>query len=111
MFADPRAKMMGTSLQDNYLIETEACGKVTRITPLPDAVPGSQVFGWAWDTRENNQGKGIVVTDANNRIVGWGLVGYPTDVAVALGMSRNAVYVAKCRVLKRLRHELNGMIK
>ncbi len=33
----------------------------------------------------------------------------PAEVAVELGMSRGAVYVAKSRVLKRLRDELDGL--
>jgi RNA polymerase sigma-70 factor (ECF subfamily) len=36
--------------------------------------------------------------------------GRPADeVARQLGMSRNAVYIAKCRVLRRLRQELDGL--
>jgi RNA polymerase sigma-70 factor (ECF subfamily) len=32
------------------------------------------------------------------------------EVAAELGISRNAVYVAKCRVLRRLRQELEGLL-
>ena len=32
------------------------------------------------------------------------------DVAAALGISRNAVHVAKCRVLRRLKQELSGFL-
>jgi len=32
------------------------------------------------------------------------------EVAAELGLSRNAVYVAKCRVLRRLRQELHGLL-
>ena len=32
------------------------------------------------------------------------------DVARDLGMSENAVYIAKCRVLRRLRRELAGLV-
>lgn len=32
------------------------------------------------------------------------------EVAAELGLSRNAVYVAKCRVLRRLRQELQGLL-
>jgi RNA polymerase sigma-70 factor (ECF subfamily) len=32
------------------------------------------------------------------------------EVAAELGLSRNAVYIAKCRVLRWLRHELWGML-
>ena len=35
----------------------------------------------------------------------------PADVAAELGLSRNAVYVARCRVLERLRHELDGLLE
>ncbi len=31
------------------------------------------------------------------------------DVAAELGLSEGAVYVAKCRVLRRLRQELDGL--
>jgi RNA polymerase sigma-70 factor (ECF subfamily) len=31
------------------------------------------------------------------------------DVARELGISENAVYIARCRVLRRLRHELGGL--
>jgi RNA polymerase sigma-70 factor (ECF subfamily) len=34
----------------------------------------------------------------------------PVDVATELGLSRNAVYVARCRVLERLRNELQGLL-
>ena len=38
--------------------------------------------------------------------------GRPSDeVARALGMSENAVYIAKCRVLRRLRQELSGLVE
>ena len=83
MFADPRAKLMGTRLQDSYLIETQTCGRITKRTPLPDAVPGWRLYGWAWDVQNNQQGKGIVVSNAENRIIGWGRVGYPTNLDVA----------------------------
>jgi RNA polymerase sigma-70 factor (ECF subfamily) len=32
------------------------------------------------------------------------------DVAAELGISEGAVYVAKCRVLRRLRQELKGLL-
>jgi RNA polymerase sigma-70 factor (ECF subfamily) len=32
-----------------------------------------------------------------------------TDVARELGISENAVYIARCRVLRHLRHELGGL--
>lgn len=35
----------------------------------------------------------------------------PSDVAQELGISENAVYVAKCRVLRKLRQELSGLIE
>jgi RNA polymerase sigma-70 factor (ECF subfamily) len=39
-----------------------------------------------------------------------GVVGRPAaEVAAELGMSENAVYIAKCRVLRRLREELQGL--
>jgi RNA polymerase sigma-70 factor (ECF subfamily) len=39
-----------------------------------------------------------------------GMVGRPAaEVAAELGMSENAVYIAKCRVLRRLREELQGL--
>jgi RNA polymerase sigma-70 factor (ECF subfamily) len=39
-----------------------------------------------------------------------GVVGRPAaEVAAELGVSENAVYVAKCRVLRRLREELQGL--
>lgn len=34
----------------------------------------------------------------------------PADVARDLGVSENAVYIARCRVLRRLRQELNGLV-
>lgn len=34
----------------------------------------------------------------------------PGDVAAELGISRNAVYVARCRVLRRLHEELDGLL-
>jgi RNA polymerase sigma-70 factor (ECF subfamily) len=38
--------------------------------------------------------------------------GRPTaEVAVELGISANAVYVAKCRVIRRLRQELIGLVE
>jgi RNA polymerase sigma-70 factor (ECF subfamily) len=37
--------------------------------------------------------------------------GRPTaEVAAELGISENAVYIAKCRVLRRLRRELDGLL-
>jgi RNA polymerase sigma-70 factor (ECF subfamily) len=33
------------------------------------------------------------------------------EVARELGITENAVYVAKCRVLRRLRHELTGLVE
>ncbi|MGH7139238.1 MAG: hypothetical protein ACREHD_26125, partial [Pirellulales bacterium] len=33
------------------------------------------------------------------------------DVGLELGMSEGAIYVAKCRVLRRLRQELAGMLE
>jgi RNA polymerase sigma-70 factor (ECF subfamily) len=44
----------------------------------------------------------------------WGLVvegRSAADVGRELGISPNAVYIAKCRVLQRLRQELNGLIE
>ena len=35
----------------------------------------------------------------------------PAEVAEELGLSRNAVYVARCRVLERLRAELDGLLE
>jgi RNA polymerase sigma-70 factor (ECF subfamily) len=35
----------------------------------------------------------------------------PVEVASELGISENAVYVAKCRVLRRLRQELSGLLE
>lgn len=35
----------------------------------------------------------------------------PADVARELGISENAVYIAKCRVLRRLREELSGLVE
>jgi RNA polymerase sigma-70 factor (ECF subfamily) len=34
----------------------------------------------------------------------------PRDVAVELGISQNAIYIAKCRVLRRLCQELRGLM-
>lgn len=34
-----------------------------------------------------------------------------TEVAQELGISENAVYIAKCRVLRRLRQALNGLVE
>ncbi len=34
-----------------------------------------------------------------------------TEVARALGISENAVYIARCRVLRRLRQELGGLME
>jgi RNA polymerase sigma-70 factor (ECF subfamily) len=36
---------------------------------------------------------------------------YPADVAADLGITTNAVYKAKSRVLHRLRHELGDLIE
>ncbi|MCH8275875.1 MAG: hypothetical protein IH851_13930 [Armatimonadetes bacterium] len=80
MFADRRAKLMGQPLRDHYLVKPETCGRVTEHTSLPDAVPGWRLFGGAWDVQTNRQGKGIVVADSDDHIVGWGLVGYPTKL-------------------------------
>lgn len=80
MFADRRAKLMGQPLRDHYLVESETCGHVTERTSLPDAISGWRLFGWAWDVQTNRQGKGIVVADSDENIVGWGLVGYPTKL-------------------------------
>ena len=33
------------------------------------------------------------------------------DVAVDLGVTENAIYVAKCRILRRLREELDGLLE
>ena len=33
------------------------------------------------------------------------------DVARELGLSENAVYIARCRVLRRLRQELSGLVE
>jgi RNA polymerase sigma-70 factor (ECF subfamily) len=33
------------------------------------------------------------------------------EVALELGISENAVYIARCRVLRRLRHELGGLVE
>ncbi len=33
------------------------------------------------------------------------------DVARELGITENAVYIARCRVLRRLRHELGGLVE
>jgi RNA polymerase sigma-70 factor (ECF subfamily) len=39
-----------------------------------------------------------------------GVIGRPAaEVAAELGVSENAVYIAKCRVLRRLREELQGL--
>jgi RNA polymerase sigma-70 factor, ECF subfamily len=35
----------------------------------------------------------------------------PAEVARALGISENAVYIARCRVLRRLRQELGGLVE
>jgi RNA polymerase sigma-70 factor (ECF subfamily) len=35
----------------------------------------------------------------------------PEEVARELGVSENAVYLAKCRVLRRLRQELTGLVE
>jgi RNA polymerase sigma-70 factor (ECF subfamily) len=35
----------------------------------------------------------------------------PAEVATELGLSRNAVYVARCRILERLRCELDGLLE
>lgn len=43
----------------------------------------------------------------------WGVVaeGRPAaDVAAELGMSENAVHIARCRVVRRLRQELQGLL-
>ena len=34
-----------------------------------------------------------------------------TEVARELGTSENAVYIARCRVLSRLRQELGGLVE
>jgi RNA polymerase sigma-70 factor, ECF subfamily len=40
------------------------------------------------------------------------VVGRPSpEVAAELGITENAVYIAKCRVLRRLRHELSGLVE
>jgi len=35
----------------------------------------------------------------------------PDEVARELGISENAVYIARCRVLRQLRHELSGLVE
>lgn len=85
------------------------------LTGLP--APDGEVAFWEVEYRRHLVGRALRVMRAEFRPTTWracwGLVveGRPAvEVAAELGVSENAVYIAKGRVLRRLRQELEGLI-
>ncbi|HEX7378258.1 MAG TPA: sigma-70 family RNA polymerase sigma factor [Pirellulales bacterium] len=82
---------------------------------LPD--PGGDEEFWEQEHRQRLVARALEVMQAEFEEPTWRACwecvacGRPAcEVAAELGISRNAVYVAKCRVLRRLRQELDGML-
>lgn len=90
----------------------------TEAHPVLDQVPaeerddGSSSTG---DSRLLRRALGLIRSEFEDRTwqAFWRLAienQVPADVAADVGMTANSVYVAKCRVLRRLREELDGLV-
>jgi RNA polymerase sigma-70 factor (ECF subfamily) len=90
-------------------------GEELDLAELPD--PNTDEQFWEREHREQLVARALTVMKAEFEESTWRACwesivrGRPVnDVAAELGVSRNAVYVAKCRVLRRLRQELSGLL-
>src|SRR5207248_3916108 len=89
-----------------------------RTAPLPEPADphGGEAF-WEAEYRRELIGRALEVMRAEFQPTTWKACwefvacGRPAaEVAAELGISENAVYIAKCRVLRRLRQELAGLL-
>jgi RNA polymerase sigma-70 factor (ECF subfamily) len=92
------------------------------LRPLPDAslenltVPDAAEALWEAEYRRHLVGRAMDILQTDFQPTTWNAfwqfvaLGRPAqNVAADLGISENAVYIAKCRVLRRLRQELAGL--
>jgi RNA polymerase sigma-70 factor (ECF subfamily) len=84
--------------------------------PEPAVPDGAEAF-WEEEYRSHLVGRALEVMRAEFHPTTWKACwefvacGRPAaEVAAELGISENAVYIAKCRVLRRLRQELDGLM-
>jgi RNA polymerase sigma-70 factor (ECF subfamily) len=90
-----------------------------RQVPLPDLPsPDHAEAFWEAEYRRQLVGRALEVMQAEFQPATWKACwefvacGRPaSEVAAELGLSENAVYIAKCRVLRRLRQELDGLME
>ena len=86
---------------------------------VPDELPGPEAADAFWETEYRHQlvGQALEVMRAEFQPTTWKacwelvVTGRPAaEVAAELGVSENAVYIARSRVLGRLRRELEGLL-
>lgn len=90
-------------------------GNADALADVPSPEDGDAF--WEAEYRQHLVGRALEVIRAEFQPTTWKacwgflVEGRPAaDVAAELGLSENAVYIAKCRVLRRLRRELEGLL-
>lgn len=92
----------------------KAVAQLPRETELPD---GAEAF-WEKEYQKELTRRALRLMQTEFALNTWKacwetvVQGRPSDeVARELGLSENAVYIARCRVLRRLRQELSGLLE
>jgi RNA polymerase sigma-70 factor (ECF subfamily) len=92
-------------------------GKALASLPVESELPDIAETFWQAEYQQELTRRALQLMQAEFTPTTWKacwetvVEGRPADeVARELGVSENAVYIAKCRVLRRLRQELNGLV-
>jgi RNA polymerase sigma-70 factor (ECF subfamily) len=108
--------VMLNKLRDRKRREARAARAVAQRPPEAELPDGAGVF-WDNEYKQELTGRALRLMQAEFAPATWKacwetvVQGRATDeVARELGITENAVYIAKCRVLRRLRQELTGLV-
>ena len=108
---------MLNKLRDRKRRQARADKALGQLGPEAEIPDGAEAF-WETEYRQELARRALRLIQTEFAPTTWKACwetvvhGRPTqEVAQELGISENAVYVAKCRVLRRLRQELSGLVE
>jgi RNA polymerase sigma-70 factor (ECF subfamily) len=109
--------LMINKLRDRKRGQARLDKALAHCCPEPELPDGAEVF-WETEYQQELTRRALGLMQAEFTPTTWQACWAtvvqgrsPGEVARELGISENAVYVAKCRVLRRLRQELSGLVE
>ena len=109
--------LMVNKLRDRKRREAREEKTLAQLQPEPELPDGAEAF-WETEYRQELTRRALRLMQTEFAPTTWKacwetvVAGRDADeVARELGITENAVYIAKCRVLRRLRQELGGLVE